>query len=398
MFELSIVLKNCNIVDVENGKVLQDSEVAIQGERIASISSRRGTSDEKTIDMKGQYVLPGLFNVHCNLCHEFPFSHQNLDESAAATALRIYRAALSALEGGITTLRTCGEINRGDIYVRDYINKGKLIGPRILASGKAITVSGGHGTGLGSTVADGPDEFRKAARYELAMGADHLKIFITGGLAKTTETFEEKQMTREEIEAVTSVASSKGTYVVAHSGGSGAIRDAAEAGVASFEHAYSLDRETARLLKEKNCFLTPTLSVTRSPVWMKDNGMDSRRALAAGPAHLESIKNAVQAGVQIVTGTDLPPGDLNDGVNVTVREVEFLVTAGLSPLEALRASTIRAAKLLRIDKEVGLIKESYYADIVAVPENPLDDVKALQNIGFIMKGGKIIKNQILRVD
>lgn len=396
---MSFALTNCNIVDVDNNQVQDNHKILIQNELITEVTSDNvpGSTVENTIDMQGFYILPGLFNVHNNLSNVFPFKDTDTNESPAETVLRCHMAASKALEAGVTTLRTMGEMNRADIFLKKMINRGSIPGPRILAAGKGLGVTGGHGSGFGQVEVDGAEEFRKAARRELSYGADHLKIFITGGIANKEETFEEPQMTIEEMQAVVSAAKAKGTYVAAHAGSSKPIIEAVKAGVHSIEHGYILNEEAINAMKLNSCFLVPTLSVTRSPIWMKEHHFEPwtiEKSLSAGRKHLESAKAAIKAGVPIACGTDLPPGDLNDGTVTTVKEIEFLTEAGLSNIEAIRAATCNAAKLCRIANYAGQIRPGYVADLIAVPENPISDIKSLERISFVMKGGKRIRDDL----
>jgi imidazolonepropionase-like amidohydrolase len=169
-------------------------------------------------------------------------------------------------------------------------------------------------------------------------------------------------------------------------------------GVRSIEHGYILDVETARLMKEHDCYFDPTLSVTRSPNWMKEHGFEDwtiKKAVEAGNTHKESVKLAIKEGVKIVTGTDLPPGDLNEGVVTTVREMEFIGDAGLSIVDVLKSATITAARLCQIQDRVGAIKPDYCADLIAVEENPLRNLKALERIKFVMKDGDVMRNDFV---
>jgi imidazolonepropionase-like amidohydrolase len=391
-----LTLENCNVVDVKHSTIEDNSRVSIKDGKIIEIS-KNADSGGKKIDLKGSFLLPGLFNMHNNLSMVFPFKNTDSRESPAITSLRCYKRAYDALLSGVTTLRTVGEQNRADLYLRRMINEGWVKGPRMFCAGKALSVTGGHGSDFGQNELDGPNEFRKAARHELSMGANHLKIFITGGIAKREEAFEEPQMTRDEMEAVTSVARSKGTYVCAHAGGSRPIITAVEAGVKCFEHAYVLSTEAAKSIKETGGYLVPTLSVTRSPEWMKENGFEEwtiEKAVSAKETHLRSIKNAVAEGVTILNGTDMPAGDMNRGVNVTAREMEFLTDAGLSSIDAIRAATTRAAELCGIQDQLGQVKEGYFADLISVQSSPISDIKAMHNIRFVMKDGKIIRNDL----
>jgi imidazolonepropionase-like amidohydrolase len=394
---LVTVLSNCNIVELEKGAILENASITLNGERISGISENNSgrKSPSKEIDMEGAYVLPGLVSLHNHFSIVFPFRDTDLNESPAITALRAYKRAQDDLNGGVTTVRSTGEIHRIDLELRKVISSKWVKGPRILAGGKGLGVTGGHGAGLGQVDCDGPDEFRKAGRHELSLGADHLKIFITGGIAKEEEAFGEPQMTQEEIAAVTSVAASKGTYVTAHAGGSGPIMAAIEAGVKCFEHAYLLNDEAATMMKENNCVLVPTLGVTRSPVWMKEHNFEEwtiQKAVSAGDTHLQSIRNAVRAGVRILNGTDIPPGDWNDGAPAAIREVEFMMDAGLNSADALRASTIYPAQLCNVGDKIGLVKPGYYADLIATQQNPLKEIRALRKITFVMKDGEVVRD------
>jgi imidazolonepropionase-like amidohydrolase len=388
------VLKNARILDPHEATVGEGS-VLVEGEHIRAVEAKARASGDQVIDLEGAYLLPGLITCHTHLSIVFPFHETDEQESPAITALRCLKRGLDALRAGITTVRTVGELHRADIALREMIRQGWAAGPRIFSAGRSISVTGGHGSGFGALVADGADGFRRAAREELAAGANHLKIFITGGIAHQKEGFEEPQMTVEEMEAVVSVARSRDTYVCAHAGGPEPIRRAVKAGVRSFEHGYRLDRETCREMRQAGCYLVPTLGVTRSPGWMAAHRFEPwtiEKATRAGPDHLESIRLAVKEGVRIVNGTDLPPGDLDENVNVTVREMAFLAEAGLSPLESIRATTTTAAELLGIEDEVGRIAPGFAADLIAVRENPLKDLHALESVFFVMKAGRVIRS------
>lgn len=391
---MTCVLTNCNVIDLENGYVHENINIMIENKFIQNIS-KKVNNDKKKIDLKGKYLMPGLFNMHNNLSMVFPFKNTNLRESPAITVLRCYRRALDAFYSGITTLRTVGEMHRVDIYMRNAINRSLLAGPRVYAAGKGLGSYGGHGSEFGQIQARGPSDFGKKARRELEQGADHLKIFITGGIAKKEEEFSELQMTYEEMKAVVTEAEVYGTYVTAHAGGSHAITQAVNAGIKCIEHGYIMNKETAEYMKKCGVFLVPTLSVTRSPSWMKANGFEEwtiRKALDAKTTHTISVRNAMRAGVKILVGTDLPPADLNDGVNATVREMEFLSEIGLSNIEILRGATSYCAELCcRKGEKLGMLKAGYIADIIGTEGNPLKDIKALEKITFVMKEGEVIK-------
>ncbi len=391
-----LILHNCNLVDVRRGEVREKVAIGIEGGRIQSVKEAGQIQQGSAVDLNGLYVLPSLFNVHAHLSLVFPPHRLNRNETPAMTALRCYRRGLDALRAGVTTVRTVGELHRADIALRSMINEGWVDGPRIISAGRAISTTGGHGSGFGAIEADGADGFRRAAREELAAGADHIKIFITGGIGKRGEGLGEPQATPQEIEAAVSVASSKGTYVCAHAGGSEPIKKAVEAGVRSFEHCYGLDQDAARAIRKINGYIVPTLSVTHLLEWYRQHEFEEwiiERARAARDNHLESIRTAIRAGVKLVNGTDMSPGDTVDGVNVTVREAEFMVEAGLSPLEAIRACTLYAAELCKVDGQVGVIEPGYRADLIVVPNNPLKNIQSLRGIVYVMQdGGVVLRN------
>lgn len=389
-------LVNGHVVDVSTGMIRRDAAVEVADGRITRIidGSPQAASAER-IDCGGRYLTPGLISVHTHLSVVYPFSATDEDESPGASALRAASRATDALRAGVTTIRTLHEFNQADLLLRTAAQEGWLRTPRILASGRALSITGGHGRDLGCVYADGHDGFLRAARAELAAGADHIKIFITGGIAHLGETFNGAQMTSDEIKAVVRATQEQGTYVVAHAGGWPAIREAMDAGVRGFEHGYDLDDATAVEMARRGVFLTPTLSVTRCPQWMADHDFTQWQidlAMRVGPGHLESIERAVRAGVTLVNGTDYPPGEPIDGTVVAVREMEFGVDAGLSAAQALRTATVNAAQLLALEHEIGVIEEGMAADIVAVPDDPTRDISAMRHIDFVMSQGEVIRD------
>jgi imidazolonepropionase-like amidohydrolase len=391
----ALQLVNCRIVDVLDGTV-REGNVSIHGGKITS-TTEDGNFEDNTVDLQGAYLSPGLISCHTHLSLTFPFHERDENESAGITSLRCLRRGHDALRAGITTVRTVAELHRADLSLRNMIQKGCVVGPRIFSAGCSVTVTGGHGHGFGAQVADGEDEFLKKARAELEAGANHVKIFITGGIAKPDESFDEPQMTFEEMRGAVQAASSRGTYVCAHAGGPVAIQTAIRAGVRCFEHGYYLDKETVAVMKEAGSFLVPTLLVSRSPDWMRANGFQEwtiEKAGEAGEDHLDSIKLAISAGIPIVNGTDAPPGDIDRGVPLVVREAEYYQEAGLSPLDTLRSLTSNAAQLLNASNSIGTIQEGLEADLIATHNNPLKDIQALRSIPFIMKAGQILHTEL----
>jgi imidazolonepropionase-like amidohydrolase len=390
-------LTNCKVVDVESGGLMGDAAIEVESGIIRRIGAPPRQA-ENVIDLGGSYVVPGLVTCHAHLGQVYPFEATDTTESPARTALRALKRARDSLLAGVTTLRCVSEMHAVDIYLRDAAVAGWVEIPRLLAGGRSLTISGGHGSHFGSSVvADGEDAFLAAARQEIAIGADHLKIFITGGIAESVENLDEPEMTPAEIRAVVTAARQAKKYVVAHAAASKPIMEALSAGVRSFEHAYSLDKATAQALAAADVFLGPTLSVTRLPDFMRETGFTEwqiAHALSVGPRHLESIRNAVEAGVTLVNSTDYPPGASINGTSVVVNELQLMVEAGLSPFEALRASTINGARLCNVDDITGSICTGKSADLLVIDGDPSQDVNAMKGLRLVMAAGRIVSSTL----
>jgi imidazolonepropionase-like amidohydrolase len=388
-------LTNCRVADVRDGSTSGLVSIEIEGGRIARIEDGGGPSNADVLDLRGMTVAPGLVSVHTHLSVVYPFEITDENEPASATAFRAVKRATDALQAGVTTIRCQMEVNRIDIALRKAAREGWLRAPRIRSAGRSITTTAGHAYGHGAAVADGFDGFLTAARTEYAAGADHMKVFITGGIADAGEGFDVPQMTADEMRAVVRAASEHHSYVSAHAGSSEAIRTALEIGITSYEHGYDLDEETAELMAARDdVFLTPTLCVTRLPDWMRAHSFTEEQievAMETGPGHLESIKRAVRAGVTLVNGTDYPPGEPCGDTVVAVRELEFLVDAGLTPAQALRSSTLEGARMLGVDGDVGTVEPGRVADLIAVDGDPMTDTGPLHDIRFVMQAGSVIR-------
>ncbi len=385
------ILRNSRVVDVRRGSI-QETAVRVKNEKVAEFGD--SGEREEVLDLEGGYLLPGLVNGHVHLGDVFPFWEVDPNEGKSIHVLRCLRRGRDALLAGVTTVRTEGTRYGVDIDLRTMINRGWVEGPRIIAARQALRVTGGQGDDVGAVSADGAQEFLKRAREQLSSGADHLKIFLTGGFSVQSAVLDQPQMAEEEMEAVVMVARSKNTYVSAHAASAKAITQAARIGVRSFEHGYFLDREAARAIRETGGYYCPTLCVTHCQDWMKRNRFEPwalEKATRAASSHRESVRMAIHEGVKIVAGTDLPPGDADEEINVTVRELEFLVNAGLSPLESIQASLLNGATLMGIERQVGSVEPGYQADLIATRENPLKDIRALREIFFVMQSGKVIR-------
>jgi imidazolonepropionase-like amidohydrolase len=386
---------NAHVVDVLTGEVARGRavETAPDG-TVVQIAAAAPPSIPDAVDVAGRWLLPGLISCHTHLSIVFPFSATDEAENPALTAYRSATRAAEALRAGVTTIRCVHEQNRADLLLRAAVRRGWFTAPRILGAGRAISTPGGHGQGAACAYATGEREFYEAALAELAAGADHVKIFINGGLAGAGEHYQRPEMTGDEIRGAVRAAAEHDTYVVAHSGAPGAIREALARGVRCFEHAYRLDDETAALLARPGIYLTPTLCVTRSEAWMRARGFEEHtvtNALAAADEHLASIQRAIRAGVTLVNGTDIPPGEEVGGSPAAVHELLLMASAGLSPLLSLRSVSVNAAALLGLGDHVGQIRPGYAADFVAVGADPLRDLDAMRAISLVVQGGRVVR-------
>jgi imidazolonepropionase-like amidohydrolase len=393
------LLANCTLIDPVDDAPRRGCAVLVEDGRIAAVGDpdelAASAGDAAVWDLDGAYLLPGLMNMHVHLGLVLPGMTDLLGEVPAARALRMAENARAALRAGVTTVRLVGEYAQTDFAVRNAIERGRIEGPRIWTAGAPIICTGGHGHGpAGGLEADGPDELRKAVRSQLKLGADLIKIMISGGIAGQHETIDTAQLDPDEMRAVTTVAHGWGKKVAAHAGPAAVISEAIDAGIDCIEHGYFLTREVADKMVEHGTWLVPTIVVSRArefydkigaPEWMVE------RALAAGERHFAALQTAIAAGVRIAMGTDMLPAEAFEGSNGTVRELEYMVEAGMSPLDTIRAATIRAAELLGVDHELGRPTPGMLADLIAVGRNPAEDISALADVRLVMKGGEIFR-------
>ncbi len=396
-----MLLANVNVVDVLNGEIIRDSSVRVDKAGIIShigkVSSFKNVANEEVIELGGRYLFPGLISCHTHLSVVFPFSKTDPHENPAVTAFRAAQRAREALISGITTLRSVHEQNQVDLALRNAAKNGWFEGPRIFGAGRALSRPNGHGKGSACSYAEDFEGFYQAGLSELKDGADHLKIFITGGLAHAGEKPETSEMSDEEIRGVVKAAEEFDTYVVAHAGGAEAIQQALRLGVRSFEHGYVMEQVTVDAMAAKDVFYSPTLCVTRSESWMREKGFEEasiQNCLAVSDRHLASVKLAIKADIKMTNGTDYPPGDLVDGVPAALHELFLMHEAGLSTLKSLQSITSTAAALINQSNNLGQIREGFIGDFVALPNNPLEDPMNLGEIDFVMQGGKTIVSRM----
>jgi imidazolonepropionase-like amidohydrolase len=397
-----IVLHAARLLEIDTGKIVAPGEVSVRGERIVEVGSTvKHPAGAQVIDLGDTTLLPGLIDAHVHLfLHPGAEDLQTIQESVPQRTIAALVAARDDLMAGFTAERDLGTEGAGsaDTAVRDAVNHGVFPGPRLRISGNAIDILGGHEDALdynpaqhifsNATYANSADELVSVIRAQLKEGADFIKIYQTGrDSIRDGRLFTPYQYTEAELRAAVEETARRGTHVAVHATGEPGTLYAAEAGVASIEHAIELSVETMRLMKEKGIFAVPTFTISEyfaeHPV-RPEQGSRERQLL---DLHAAEFRKQLSAGVPIAAGSDVGP--FPHGTQA--REFVLMVKYGMKPLDALRAGLLNGAKLLGWPDEIGALKPGYFADIVAVPGNPLDDIAVLTRVAFVMKGGSIYR-------
>lgn len=400
-----------HLFDTESGKLLEKQSVIIESGRVTSVEPGFIESQgNEVIDLSASYVSPGFMDMHVHLDGELnpPASYsEEFFMNSADIALRSSVFAKRTLDAGFTTVRDLGA---GDIQaifaLRDAIAKGLVDGPRIFAAGKAMATTGGHGDPTNGIRADlrgdpgpkqgvinGPDDAYKAVRQRYKDGSDVVKLTVTGGVLSLAKSGDNPQFTDEELQAVVSAAKDYDFVVAVHAHGATGMKRAIRAGVDSVEHGTYMDEEAMRLMRKQGTWYVPTISAGK---WVGDLAeLDDKlpavvrpKAAAIGPLIQDTFGEAYKAGVKIAFGTDA--GVSPHGSNG--REFRFMAEAGMPVMETIQAATVNAAKLLRVEDELGQIAPGFHADIVAFDSNPLEDVGVLERPSFVMKAGSVFRN------
>ncbi len=395
------------IVDVASGKTLAKKTIIISNNSIESVKNGylRGGENDNTVDLKSKTVLPGFIDMHVHMESEFnPQVYiKRFTNNEADVAFESAVNAKKTLLAGFTTVRDLGG-SGVNISLRNAINKGLIDGPRIFTSGKALATTGGHAdptNGMKSDlmgdpgpkegVVNSPEDGKKAVRQRYKNGADVIKITATGGVLSVAKSGHNPQFTLEEIQAITNTAKNYGMSVAAHAHGDEGMKLAIKGGVQTIEHGSFMSEETMALMIKYNCYLIPTISAGKQVAEKaKQPGffppVVARKALEIGPIHQNTMAEAYKKGVPMGFGTDA--GVFPHGRNAI--EFGYLLEAGIPVKESLKAATITNAELLGMDN-LGQLKKGFLADIIAVEENPIENVKTLENVVFVMKDGKIYK-------
>jgi imidazolonepropionase-like amidohydrolase len=396
-----IVLHAAHLLEVDTGRTLTPGEILVEGELIVAVgASVQHPSGAEVIDLGDATLLPGLIDAHVHLfLHPGAEDLQTVEESVPQRTIQATLAAREDLMAGFTAERDMGTEGAGsaDTAVRDAIDKGLVPGPRLRISGNAIDILGGHEDAnafnpaqhvlSNATYADSPDEIVAAIRRQHKEGSDFVKMYETGpdtmrdGVLHTPY-----QYTVAQLKTAVDEAARLGTRVAVHAMGEPGTLYAAQAGVASIDHATQLSDETMRIMKEKGIPAVPTFTVFEYFAHLTPAA-----AAREGPMleyKIKEFKRQIAAGIPFAVGSDVGP--FPHGTQA--RELELMVSYGMKPLAVLQADLINGAKLLGWAGRIGELKSGYYADIIAVPGSPLEDITAVERVSFVMKGGRVEKS------
>jgi imidazolonepropionase-like amidohydrolase len=388
-------------VFVGNGTILEHATVLVEDDKIVSIRDTDSglPANTRKIPIKDATLFPGFIDCHVHLVMSgSPDPIGALaGESAVITTIKAVKNARKTLEAGITTVRDLGGKDGIDLELKKAIESGLIKGPRVLAAGRLICMTGGHGWPIGRE-ADGPDEVRRAAREQIKAGVDQVKFMATGGVLTAAVEPGSAQLTHEEMKAGIEEAHKAGKKTATHAMGSQGILDALHAGIDSIEHGIYLTDEIISFMKENSVFFVPTIAAMYHigkmgiaagiPAW----AVEKNNIVA--PHHKESVKKAHRAGVTIAMGTDAGTPFNYHGKNLM--EIPLLVQHGLSPMEALIGATSTASQVLGLENIIGTIEPGKIADLVLVKNNPLKDINIFNEedaIARVMKGGQFLKDE-----
>jgi imidazolonepropionase-like amidohydrolase len=407
-----VAIRAGRLIDVNGGTVMEAQTIIIEGERIKSVGANLPIPEgAQVIDLTRSTVLPGMIDSHTHLLEDYDARVGTDDPNMVLTVTQMSaakRALLGAamgredLEAGITTVRDLGNCGlNGDVALRDAINSGWVIGPRMVVSTRALSAAGGQFGGLQAetqkiieqeyVVISGVEEARRAVRQAIYDGADCIKVIV--------DTWP-RVVSLEEMKVIVEEAHRVNKKVAAHAVTTQAIRIAAEAGVDSVEHGYGGSDESFKLMAEKKIFLVPTdgtlddyMSILGQRAASEEERKQLRAQMQMGLKQMQNrVARAVKAGVRIAAGSDMyyrMPGKTRGQASLTM--VRAYADAGMAPIEVIRATTVNAAELLGWQLRIGSLEAGKLADIIAVDGDPLKDIGELQKVRFVMKGGKVIK-------
>ena len=384
-----LVVQGGTMVDVDGAR---DGDVAVENGEIVAVGNVDAPEDAETIDADGKFVAPGLVDAHVHLVMDGRPDVRSVEDDSEAT--HAYRATANldaALEAGVTTVRDLGSVRSLALDAARAVEAGTIRGPRVLASGEPVTMTGGHTHWFGRE-ADGVAEVKKAAREQLKRGADAVKCMATGGVLTEGALTGAPELDEEELSALAATADAKRVPTAAHAHGAAGIENAVRAGISSVEHGTFMDRDAAELMAERGTYWVPTAKALHGIV---EAGTEAgipeyvvRKAEKAGDAFADAFEHALEAGVPIAMGTDAgTPFNYHEDIP---EELELMVEYGLSPTDALEAATVNAAELLGLDA-VGRLAEGYRADLLVLESNPLADASVWQEPTRIVSAGTVVR-------
>ena len=400
-----------NLLDTNDGKVAKAVTIKIKGNKITEITKGYATptQNDEVVNLKQSYVLPGFMDMHVHLAQEYvPKAERQSKIEPEYRALFAANAASKTLMAGFTSVRNVGDGGMETISLREAINQGLVIGPRIFTSGKTIATTGGHGDPTNGMpkdnyapptpeegVIDSPEEAIKAVRQRYKDGTDGIKITATGGVLSVAKSGENPQFTDAELIAIVSTANDYGLWTAAHAHGKEGMKRAVLAGINSIEHGTYMDQEIMDLMKARGTYYVPTIMAGD---WVAEKAkipnffpaLVKPKAEKIGPQITSTFARAYEAGVKIAFGTD--SGVSAHGDNW--QEFILMTNAGMSNEDALKSATIETAKLLRVEDQLGQIKPGMFADIIAFQKNPIEDISIVENVSFVMKDGVIYKQSL----
>lgn len=399
-----VAIKAGRMLDVRTGAVATNVFILIDKDRIVSVGTT-APADVGVIDLSDKFVMPGMVDCHAHILgnlKDFTPGSPLRTSSAQATIWGLCNLQVW-LDHGFTALRDAGEPDQGygQLALRDSIKEGLIIGPRMVSAGSFISVNGGHGDmdflapdqamPRRPNIADTVDQVAVAVRRDIKYGADWIKLMVTGGVLDLQSDFNTQDLSDEQIAKAVEVAHRAGRHVMAHAEGTQGIKAAVRAGVDSIEHGTMLDDEGAALMAKKGTWLVPTLYTFQRGVEIGTQFGQDPISLAKGKEILSyqqpAFTRALKAHLKIAVGIDESPEYLP-------KELEAMVRAGMTPLQVLQSATLNGANLIGMDKDIGAIEPGKYADIIAVTDDPLRDISAMEKVDFVMKGGVVIKHEI----
>ncbi len=406
--EPKMVLKCGRLIDVDNQTLIESQLIIIDNHRISSIlSGDQYDGNALEVDLSDHTCLPGLIDMHIHLMVAYSDAYQ-LEKITLGAPDLAFLAAWNAeltLMAGFTTVRDLGDRADVTVALRNAIDKGIATGPRVFTSGMPLSSTGGHDDptngyraglrrdpGPVEGIINGPFDARKAVRQRYKNGADLIKVSATGGVVSQARSGQNSQLFKDELDAIVATANAYGFKVAAHAHGVDGMQLAIRAGVASIEHGSFMDADTMRLMKQYGTYLVPTILAgnfvtEKAKIDGYFSEMVRPKAAAIGPKIQATFGRAYKAGVKIAFGTDTGVSAHGDNA----QEFALMVEAGMPPMEAIVSATKSAADLLGQTDHLGSISVGKYADVVAVKGNPIEDITLLENIGFVMKNGKIYK-------